>query len=128
MLEDSNNGQEDAGSGLNVGEQDLEDDEDEDDDEDEILEEDDAEFNDIIDHEGILVGEDLLMNDYQANDTQADQQRKLVSQMYQRDKERKSQANVSHSNIGRSSPYQGPDGRPPIRPITPLKSSQTTRV
>ena len=90
---------------MNVGEQDLEDDEDEDDDEDEILEEDDAEFNDVIDHEGILVGEDLLMNDFVASDQQADEQRKHVLEVYQRDKERKSQANVSHSNIGRSSPY-----------------------
>jgi len=49
--------------------------------------------------------------------------------MYQKDREKKSQnANHSQSNIGRQSPYQGPDGRPPIRPITPIKSSQTTRI
>lgn len=49
---------------MNVGDADLEDDEDEDDDEDEILEEDDGEFNDIIDQEGILVGEDLLASEF----------------------------------------------------------------
>lgn len=30
--------------------------------------------------------------------------------------------------MGRQSPYSGADGRPPMRPITPIKSSQTTRV
>ena len=36
--------------------------------------------------------------------------------------------NASASGIGRHSPYSGVDGRPPMRPITPLKSSQTARV
>lgn len=36
--------------------------------------------------------------------------------------------NSSVSGMGRQSPYSGADGRPPMRPITPIKSSQTTRV
>lgn len=45
-------------SSINVGDQDLEDDEDdEEDDDDEILEEDDGEFNDIIDEPGVMLGE-----------------------------------------------------------------------
>ena len=31
---------------------------------DDIVEEEEGEFNDIIDEQGILVGEDLLVNDY----------------------------------------------------------------
>jgi len=48
----------------NAGENYLEDDEDEEDDEDDILEEDDGEFNDIIDEQGIMVGEDWLINEF----------------------------------------------------------------
>ena len=46
------------------------------------------------------------------------------------ERERKSQQgnNASATGIGRHSPYSNPDGRPPMRPITPLKSSQTARV
>ena len=48
-----------------MGEQDLEDDEDEEeDDDDEILEEDDGELNDIIDEPGIMLGEELLVNQF----------------------------------------------------------------
>ena len=47
-----------------AGDQDLEDDEDEDDEEDDILEEDDGEFNDIIDEAGIMVGEEWLINEF----------------------------------------------------------------
>jgi hypothetical protein len=76
-----------------------------------------------------MVGEELLVHDFLQSGERGDSQMKMVMDLYQRDRERKSQnANHSQSNIGRSSPYQGPDGRPPIRPITPLKSSQTTRV
>ena len=47
-----------------AGDLDQEDDEDEEDDEDDILEEDDGEFNDIIDEQGIMVGEDWLINEF----------------------------------------------------------------
>lgn len=47
-----------------AGDQDLEDDEDEEDDEDDILEEDDGEFNDIIDEQGIMVGEEWLIHEF----------------------------------------------------------------
>lgn len=112
---------------LNAEQQDLEDDEDdEEDDDDEIPEEDDGEFNDIIDEPGVMLGEELLSSEFAAQDPE---QNKMLTELYMRDREKKSQnQNLSQSNIGRSSPYYGPDGRPPIRPITPIKSSQTTRV
>jgi hypothetical protein len=43
----------------------MEEDEEEEDDEDEILEEDDGEFNDIIDEQGIMVGEEWLTHEFQ---------------------------------------------------------------
>ena len=46
------------------GDQDLEDDEEDEDDEDDILEEDDGEFNDIIDEHGIMVGEEWIINEF----------------------------------------------------------------
>ena len=62
--DDDKDEQPDASS-INVGDQDLEDDEDdEEDDDDEILEEDDGEFNDIIDEPGIMLGEELLVSDF----------------------------------------------------------------
>lgn len=128
--DDEKEDQADASS-INVGDQDLEDDEDdEEDDDDEILEEDDGEFNDIIDEPGVMLGEELLVSDFLLEEDQGgNQQIKTIVDLYQKDRSRKSQnANHSQSNIGRQSPYQGPDGRPPIRPITPIKSSQTTRV
>ena len=55
----------------NEGEEDI-DDEDEDDEEDEeddeMFDAEDAEFNDIIDEKGVLVGEDLLVNEFAANE------------------------------------------------------------
>ena len=53
---------------------------------------------------------------------------KTIGDLYIKEKERKSQNNASASGIGRQSPYSGVDGRPPMRPITPLKSAQTARV
>lgn len=40
------------------------DDDDEEDEEDDMIDEDDGEFNDIIDERGILLGEDLLVNEF----------------------------------------------------------------
>lgn len=110
--------------------QDLEDDEDEEDDEDDILEEDDGEFNDIIDEQGIMVGEDWLISEFILPQEQGEQQVKAVIDLYQKDREKKTanQHNASASGISRQSPYSNVDGRPPMRPITPIKSSQTARV
>ena len=69
-----------------------------------------------------MVGEELLVHDFLQSEERGDSQMKMVMDLYQRDRERKIQnANHSKSNIGTSSPLQGLDGRPPIRPITPLK-------
>jgi hypothetical protein len=54
----------------NEGEEEIEDedeDEEDDDDEEEMFDAEDAEFNDIIDEQGILVGEELLGNQFAAN-------------------------------------------------------------
>lgn len=114
---------------LNGGDQDMEDDEEEEDDEDEILEEDDGEFNDIIDEQGIMVGEEWLVSEFALDEKEGRAQQQKIFQLYQKEKDRKARNQQTHSasGISRQSPYQV-DGRPPMRPITPLKSSQTTRV
>lgn len=113
-----------------AGDQDLEDDEDEEDDEDDILEEDDGEFNDIIDEQGIMVGEEWLIHEFILPQEEGTDQVKTITDLYQKEREKKSQNhhNASASGISRQSPYSGMDGRPPMRPITPIKSSQTARV
>ena len=65
-----------------AGDQDLEDDEDEEDDEDDILEEDDGEFNDIIDEQGIMVGEDWLISEFILPQEQGEMQVKAVIDLY----------------------------------------------
>lgn len=47
--------------------EDDEEDEDEEDEEDDTVEEEEGEFNDIIDEQGILVGEDLLVSEFIAS-------------------------------------------------------------
>lgn len=107
----------------------MEDDEEEEEEEDEILEEDDGEFNDIIDEQGIMVGEEWLHHEFLLDEKDGRSQQQKIFQYYQKEKERKARNQQTHSasGISRQSPYQI-DGRPPMRPITPLKSSQTTRV
>ena len=113
-----------------AGDQDLEDDEEDEDDEDDILEEDDGEFNDIIDEQGIMVGEDWLINEFILPQEQGEDQVKTIIDLYSKDREKKTQNqhNASVSGISRQSPYSNVDVRPPMRPITPIKSSQTARV
>jgi len=74
-----------------AGDHDLEDDEEDEDDEDDILEEDDGEFNDIIDEQGIMVGEDWLINEFILPQEQGEDQLKTIVDVYHRDKEKKSQ-------------------------------------
>ena len=54
----------------NEGEDDIDDedeDDEEEDDEEEMFDAEDAEFNDVIDEQGILVGEELLVNEFLAD-------------------------------------------------------------
>ena len=74
------------------------------------------------------MGEDLLVNEFGLAGDDGEQQMKTIGDLYIKEKERKSQNNASASGIGRQSPYSNVDGRPPMRPITPLKSAQTARV
>lgn len=94
------------------------------------MEEEDGEFNDIIDEQGIMVGEEWLINEFILPQESGEAQFKQIVDMYVKDREKKSQNlhNASVSGISRQSPYSGMDGRPPMRPITPIKSSQTARV
>jgi len=77
ILEQLNNDEDkegDSGS-LNANDdEDLEDDEDDEEDDDEILEEEEGEFNDIINEQGLLVGEDLLVNEFMLNPDDANRQ------------------------------------------------------
>lgn len=79
-----NHENQDNGSSINPNEQEEEDfdDEDEDDDEEEdeedMVEEEEGEFNDIIDEQGILVGEDLLINEFITSKEEGIQQIKQV--------------------------------------------------
>ena len=55
----------------NEGEEDIEDEDEEeedDDDEDKMFDGEDAEFNDTIEDQGILIGEDLLVEEFKADD------------------------------------------------------------
>ena len=65
-----------------AGDQDLEDDEDEEDDEDDILEEDDGEFNDIIDEQGIMVGEEWLIHEFILPQDLGEEQVKAITDLY----------------------------------------------
>ena len=77
-MNNDNNGQQNTETGsINPNEQeeedfdDEEDDEDDEDDEEDIVEEEEGEFNDIIDEQGILVGEDLLINEFMGSQDEA---------------------------------------------------------
>ena len=124
-------------------EEEDDDDDDEDDEEEDIVEEEEGEFNDIIDEQGILVGEDLLINDYMASPEEGNQHLRTVQMLMDRDRQRRQQQMQTQNNGITSggdhqqihSPYSGQarsqvsasDGRPLMRPITPLKSSQAMR-
>jgi hypothetical protein len=112
------------------------DDDDEEDDEEDIVEEEEGEFNDIIDEQGIMVGEDLLVSEFVGSQDEGVQQIRTVQIMMDRDRQRRiQQNNGTNDNQGIHSPYSGAtrsqvsahDGRPLMRPITPLKSSQAMR-
>lgn len=51
-----------------------------------MIDEDDGEFNDIIDEHGILLGEDLLVNEFMGNPDDQMQQIKNVQMMMDRDR------------------------------------------
>lgn len=77
-----------------------------------------------------MVGEEWLISEFILPQDQGEDQVKAIIDLYQKEREKKSQNqhNASVSGISRQSPYSNPDGRPPMRPITPIKSSQTARV
>ena len=64
---------------------DEEEDDEEDEDEDEIFDAEDAEFNDIIDEKGVLVGEELLVTEFEAAPEEAQKQTIDVNAMIDRD-------------------------------------------
>ncbi len=123
-------------SAQNDEEEDVDEDEEEEDDdeeeEEEIVEEEDGEFNDIIDQHGIMIGEEWLVNEFLAEPDDAQQQASTVAQLMDRDRQRlRTQNDASKTNLDHSAEHTHlhlpADGRPPIRPITPIKSSQTHR-
>ena len=57
----------------------------EDDDEEEIFDAEDAEFNDVIDEQGIMIGEDLLVNDFEAAEQDAKMQLQKVVALMEKD-------------------------------------------
>lgn len=64
-------GEKDQSINANEGDDDVDDedeDDEEDDDEEEIFDAEDAEFNDVIDEQGIEIGEELLVNEFQADE------------------------------------------------------------
>ena len=94
----------------------------------------DAEFNDIIDEQGVLVGEELLVNEFAADEGEAKAQMQTILAVMEKDqKQRNINRNPSQNGaMGGQSPYRHSvasrnDGRPPTRPITPIKSAQQAR-
>ena len=94
-MNSNNDGQQDGGDkdgarsiNANEGEDDIDDedeDDEEDDDEEEMFDAEDAEFNDIIDEQGILVGEDLLVNEFLAGPEEAKKQVQTVVMLMEKD-------------------------------------------
>jgi len=83
-----------------------------------------------------MVGEDLLVSEFVGSQDEGVQQIRTVQMMMDRDRQRRMQQNNgTNDNQGIHSPYSGAtrsqvsahDGRPLMRPITPLKSSQAMR-
>lgn len=96
----------------------------------------DAEFNDIIDEQGVLVGEELLVSEFAASAAEAKGQMHTITQLMDKEQKERSSNNRNHSAIGGGMGGQSPyrhsvasrnDGRPPTRPITPIKSAQQAR-
>jgi hypothetical protein len=54
-----------------------------------MVEEEEGEFNDIIDEQGILVGEDLLVNEFIASREEGIQHINLVRTLQERDRKRR---------------------------------------
>lgn len=110
-------------------EDDDDEEEDEEEDEDEILEEEEGEFNDIIDERGIMVGEDWLVSEFIIDGQEAQLQERKIIALVEKDRQRRQQ-NLQNQSINQSqSPYNSQwDGRPIMRPITPIKSQQTNRI
>jgi hypothetical protein len=82
----------------------------------------------------------LLVQEYISNPEEGMQQLRAVQMLMDRERQRRMQNNMtggdqSNNNQGIHSPYSGQarsqvsgvDGRPLMRPITPLKSSQAMR-
>ena len=94
-MNSNNDGQQDGGDkdgarsiNANEGEDDIDDedeDDEEDDDEEEMFDAEDAEFNDIIDEQGILVGEELLVNEFLASPEEAKKQVQTVVMLMEKD-------------------------------------------
>jgi hypothetical protein len=94
-LNSNTDGQQDGGDkdgarsiNANEGEDDIDDedeDDEEDDDEEEMFDAEDAEFNDIIDEQGILVGEELLVNEFLASEEDAKKQVQTVMMLMEED-------------------------------------------
>jgi LisH domain-containing protein ARMC9 len=93
ILEQLNNnnepdGEKDQSINANEGDDDVDDedeDDEEDDDEEEIFDAEDAEFNDVIDEQGIMIGEDLLVNDFEAAEQDAKMQLQKVVALMEKD-------------------------------------------
>ncbi len=119
-------------------EEDFDEEEDEEDDEEEedIVEEEDGEFNDIIDEQGIMVGEDWLVSEFIASQDEAVGQNKTIAMLLEQERQRIAQQqqmmaqqdSVTEHSYSAHQVQQNQDGRPLMRPTTPLKSSQTTRT
>lgn len=89
----------------------------------------DTEFNDVIDEQGVLVGEELLVTEFAADENNAKIQTSQIEALLEKDQKQRANNNRNNSAInGGYSPYRASmasrnDGRPPTRPITPIKSA-----
>ena len=66
---------------------DDEDEDEEDEDDEDMVEEEEGEFNDIIDEQGILVGEDWLVSEFISNPDEGMQQMRSIAIMIERDRQ-----------------------------------------
>lgn len=108
QLNNNNEGQqEDKNDGAksinaNEGEEDIDDedeDDEEEDDEEEMFDAEDAEFNDIIDEQGVLVGEELLVSEFAADEGEAKAQMQTITGVIEKDQKQRN-INRNPSQIG----------------------------
>ena len=82
------------------GDDDEDEDDEEEDEEDEMFGAEEAEFNDTIEDPNVLVGEDLLTNEFLESEEEGKRQMMMINELMERDQKQRSANTRNHSGIG----------------------------